>query len=52
MEVDEELFSDPLEEEDNSCDEIKHVNKDTQFPVHHTVTQLPPVSTAREGQID
>ena len=43
MEVDEELFSDPLEEEDNSCDEIKDVNKDTQFPVHHSVTQLPPV---------
>ena len=43
MEVDEELFSDPLEEEDNSCDEIKDVNKDTQFPVHHSVTQLPPL---------
>ena len=41
MEVDEELFSDPLEEEDNSCDEIKDVNKE--FPVHHAVTQLPPV---------
>ena len=47
MEVDEELFSDPLEEEDNSCDEIKDVNKDTQFPVHHTVTQLPPVAPWR-----
>ena len=34
MEVDEELFSDPLEEEDNSCDENKDVNRDTQFPVH------------------
>ena len=43
MEVDEELFSDPLEEEDNSCDEIKDVNKDTQFPVRHSVTQLPPL---------
>ena len=43
MEVDEELFSDPLEEEDNSCDEIKDVKKDTQFPVHHSVTQLPPL---------
>ena len=43
MEVDEELFSYPLEEEDNSCDEIKDVNKDTQFPVRHSVTQLPPL---------
>ena len=51
MEVDEELFSDPLEEKDNSCDEIKGtripVNKDTKFPVHHTVTQLPPVAPWR-----
>ena len=46
MEVDEELFSDPLEEEDNSCDEIKDVNKDTQFPVHHTATSCFPMETA------
>ena len=34
MEIDEDLFSDPLEEEDDSSDEIEKVNKDTQFLPH------------------
>ena len=46
MEVDEELFSDPLEEEDDSGDEIKDLNKDTQF-LSHKVTQLPPIAPWR-----
>ena len=46
MEVDEELFTDPLEEEDDSGDEIKDVNKDAQF-LPHLVTQLPPVAPWR-----
>ena len=42
MEVDEELFSEPLEEEleDDSGDEIVRVNKVTQF-LPHLVSQLP-----------
>ena len=46
MEVDEELFTDPLEEEDDSGYEIKDVNKDAQF-LPHVVTQLPPVTPWR-----
>ena len=34
MEVNEELFSDPLDEEDDSGDEIEEVNKDAQFQPH------------------
>ena len=48
MEVDEELFTDPLEEEDDSGDEIKDVNKDVQF-LPHVVTQLPPVAPWRRA---
>ena len=40
MEVNEELFSDPLEEEDDSGDEIERANKVTQF-LPHLVSQLP-----------
>ena len=46
MEVHEELFSDPLEEEDDSSDEIEKVNKDTQF-LPHLVRQLLPVAPWR-----
>ena len=46
MEVDEKLFSDPLEEEDDSGDEIEKVNKVTHF-LPHLVSQLPVVPWRR-----